>query len=96
MRPSLEPADATCRVSVMPSMIPNRKRASARVRESKLSGRQSKALVRSSLRRKVIDRKFNENSVIQGYFNQKLLLLQLKKLLKGIDGWIFEISGRLH
>ena len=76
MQLSLELADTTCRVPLMPSLITTCKRAYARVRESKLSGRQSNALVRGSLRRKVIDRKFNEKSVIQGYFTQKLLFLQ--------------------
>lgn len=71
MQLSLELADTTCRVPLMPSLITTCKRAYARVRESKLSGRQSNALVRGSLRRKVIDRKFNEKSVTEDYFNPK-------------------------
>lgn len=74
MQLSLEPADAINLAPTMPSMITNRKRAYARVRESKLSGRQSNALVRGSPLRKVIDRKFN--LLFRAISTQKLLLLQ--------------------
>ena len=49
MQPSLEPADAIYYVPVMSSLITNCKRTYARVRESKLSGRQINALMRGSL-----------------------------------------------
>ena len=74
MQLSPEPADAINRVPTMHSLITNRKLAYTRVPESKLSGRQSNDLVRGSLLRKVIDRKFNEISVTQGYFNPKIII----------------------
>ena len=77
MQLSPEPVNATSHVPSIPSMITNSKRAYVRVRESKLSGRQSNALVRGSLLRKVIDRKFNEKSVTEGYFNPKNIIFAI-------------------